>query len=143
MSITARFSGLAEGSLGRRRLLEWLITSRGPDIQGPPQETAHGKLMGKMIPERGSRDWINSARRGRMEDLLDDWSARLLSYLALGNQDDRPILDLWAKTRIRKPVSSSDFPDAHGDGYFALSYVWGDASVQKEIGVEGRAVQVG
>jgi Heterokaryon incompatibility protein (HET) len=51
--------------------------------------------------------------------------------------------DLWAKRWFWKPLSGSDFPDMHTDGYFGLSYVWGDASAQKEIEVDGKIVQVG
>ena len=93
-----------------------------------------------MLPERVGQDWISSGRRARMEAVLDAWYARLKSYLPPDAEEDRPVFDLWAKRWIWKPLSGSDFPDVHTDGYFALSYVWGDASAQKEIEVDGKIV---
>jgi hypothetical protein len=63
----------------------------GPDIEGSRREIAHGRLMGAMLPERASQNWISPGRRARMETVLSAWYARLKSYLPPGTEEDRPI----------------------------------------------------
>ena len=53
-------------------------------IQGPVREIAHAWLL-------GSQDWNGSDPRERIETLLDEWYAWLISYLPLDFEENRPI----------------------------------------------------